>query len=122
MHWILVVIPPYYKNGTNDRTPESHARNDGNTDKFSSLPDGYQRSQGRCQSRRNESQDGLSPQEVDEIMEAGKEKIEAMREACLEKTEVCLESKEPASEEMKSNVEHKGDPKEEAAVWKLLEH
>jgi hypothetical protein len=35
----LIVIPPCYKNVTNDGTPESLARNGGNTYMFSSLTD-----------------------------------------------------------------------------------
>jgi hypothetical protein len=50
------------------------------------------------------------------IMKAGKEKIEAMRMACLEMTEACLESKVPTSLEIKSEAEHQDVPKGEAAV------
>jgi hypothetical protein len=45
------------KNGTNDGTPESHARNDGNTYTFSSLPDGYPPSNNWHQLSRNAGQD-----------------------------------------------------------------
>jgi hypothetical protein len=47
----------YYKNGTNDETPESHARSDGNIDRYSCLLDGYPPSLDRGHSRRNNSQD-----------------------------------------------------------------
>jgi hypothetical protein len=33
------------------------------------------------------------------IMETGKEKIQAIREACLEKIEACLKNREPTLEE-----------------------
>jgi hypothetical protein len=49
-------------------------------------------------------------------MKAGKAKIEAMSEACLEKTEVCVESKQSASEERKSEAVHEEALKEETAV------
>jgi hypothetical protein len=50
------------------------------------------------------------------IMKSGKEKVEAMKEACLEKTEACLEGKEPASLEIEPMAVHEEAPKEEAAV------
>jgi hypothetical protein len=50
------------------------------------------------------------------ITKAGKEKIQAMRDACLEKTEACLESKEPTSLEIEPVAVHEDVPKEEAAV------
>jgi hypothetical protein len=46
LDWKLYcIVSSAHKDGTNDGTPESHARNDGNTDRFSSLPDGYPPSQ-----------------------------------------------------------------------------
>jgi hypothetical protein len=50
------------------------------------------------------------------IMKAGKEKIQAVWEACLEITDFCLVSKEPTSEETKSKAEHEEVSKEEDAV------
>jgi regulator of sirC expression with transglutaminase-like and TPR domain len=50
------------------------------------------------------------------IMKAGKEKIVAMRMACLQKAEACLESKMPTSLEIKSEAEHEEAPKGDAAV------
>jgi hypothetical protein len=47
-----------YKNGTNDRIPERHARNDGNIDRYSRLLDGYPPRHDRGHSRRNNVQDG----------------------------------------------------------------
>jgi hypothetical protein len=49
-------------------------------------------------------------------MKAGKEKIEAMRDTCLEKTEACLESKEWTSLGIESVAMHEEVPKEEATV------
>jgi hypothetical protein len=50
------------------------------------------------------------------ILKTGKEKIEATREACLEKMEGCLESKEPTSLEVESIAAHEEVTKEEAMV------
>jgi hypothetical protein len=50
------------------------------------------------------------------LVKADKEKIEAIREACLEKTESCLESKEPVRLELESIAVHEDIPKEEAIV------
>jgi hypothetical protein len=50
------------------------------------------------------------------ILTAGKEKMQATREAYFEKTEACLESKDPTSLEVESEAEYEEVPKEEAAV------
>jgi hypothetical protein len=41
-----LVVSSYYKNGTNDGTPESHARNDGNTGSLASQVNVYQAKMG----------------------------------------------------------------------------
>jgi hypothetical protein len=48
----------YYKNGTDDAAPESHARNDESIDRYSHLLVGYPPGQDIGHSRRNNSQDG----------------------------------------------------------------
>jgi hypothetical protein len=47
-------MPPYYKNGINDGSSESHSRNKGNKDRFSSLTDGYEPSKNGHQCKGNE--------------------------------------------------------------------
>jgi hypothetical protein len=49
------------------------------------------------------------------IKKVSKEKVEAMRDACLGKMKACLDSKEPTPMEMSIAV-HEEVPKEEAAV------
>jgi hypothetical protein len=36
LHWIMIIILPHYDSETNYGTPESHARNDGNTGSLAS--------------------------------------------------------------------------------------
>jgi hypothetical protein len=74
-----------------------------------------QPSQGRSKSRKNESQDGHH-EKLMMIMKAGKENMEAMREACLEKIGACHESKETTPLEVGSVAVHVDVSKEEATV------
>jgi hypothetical protein len=130
----LIVIPSYYNNGTNDGTPESHARNDGNTDSLASRTEAksdVNLKDIREYIRTNQTEADTSLREMKvktdshheklmTIMKARKEKIRAMREACLEATEACLENKEPTSPEVESEAEHEEVPKR--PQWKLSEH
>jgi hypothetical protein len=87
----LIVIPPYYKNGTNDGISGSQHRKDGCHD--------------RCQPSKNECL-------VRKKMKTWRKEMTA----CQEATEASLESKEPTSVEIQPVVVHEEVPKAQAAV------
>jgi hypothetical protein len=115
----LIVISPYYRNGAENGTPESHANNYGNTIRFSGPSDGCQPSRNKnhphkngrkpgkngCQSkgseRTNDVQNGLDSQLEKEM-------------TYLVKTEAT--DLEENSDEIESEAVHEEVPKEEAAM------
>jgi hypothetical protein len=129
LHWILIVIPPYYKKGTNNGTPENHPRNGENSDRFSSFPDGYQPNGSENQPRKNGTEltedhrrhEGLPKRDEGRLRRDGDlsridgGKSEVVHEE-VPKEEVALETvralKEP-SEERHVAVRRLGQPKKQ---------
>jgi hypothetical protein len=85
----LTIIQPKYKNGTNDGTPESHARNAAENDDIRT-----NRKKMGNQAEMKAEMD-LHREKLAATMKASKEKREDMRDDCLGYMEACLDSKEP---------------------------
>jgi hypothetical protein len=105
LHWIIVSSP--YKNGTNDGTLESHAKNYGNTCSLA-----YKMDANQAQIVNREE---WTIAKMDVWLEEMKTWQKLMM-ACQEAMKACLESKEPTPLERESESEHQEVPKKDTTI------
>jgi hypothetical protein len=89
LHWILIIVSSAYKHATNVGTPESHARNYGDAESFSILPNGSQKGAEikTIQEKMDDGQEEMKAQVgcLASQIDANQKEIKATFDACLEK-------------------------------------